>query len=341
MIRFLLLIAPATLLSGCLKITDIPKEGIAEAPQALAPIEVVAQAEANHYLVQLAFRDDSDFVQRLEKSNDSAEATAALRIPFKIQAGVLIDNQVVAGHHYIYQIGKKTGENFEVTKTHEVQIPIDLSIQQEMSLSKDEMWTQYARIFFGPKGVVTTNGHQLFVQADRMNSEAGMIRTFAGIDNGTIGGNGLSGGNIQILLNSGAGILKMEMRGQDGGSGSMGMTLPADPPFVYESPILPPGSHGMRRYFLDFFTKVGGPGGPGGAGGSSGRFQISIYSAHSLKVEKLITAGRGGLGGMGGAPQPLGGFTTSLGLKGSDGAPGADGTAETSCFRDPTNQNCL
>lgn len=336
--------------TACLKITNIPGEQAAdqpiEQPEVPGQLQVRGEAEPNHYSVLVPFPVGCESVQRTEKKwNDSNPSEASttdlepLNLPLKVSNGLLIDSQVVAGHHYSYQVGHKDGASYEPGQTYEVHIPLDYLVDKEIVLSKDEMWSRFGRIFFTPSGIITTNGHQLYIQADELISTSGQIRTFLNSENSQVGSAGLSGGNIQIVLRTASGELKIEMRGQNGGPGTLGSTLPADPPLDF-SGGMGGGSHGMMR-FDGIHTKPGGVGGNGGAGGSSGRYQISISETHTLHLQAVIIEGHGGAGGQGGAPQPIGGWASFLGDKGPDGAAGANGTPESSCLKDPTNQACL
>jgi hypothetical protein len=325
-------------LSACLKITDIPED----APQ-IPQAEVVGLADPNHYMVRLPFPDGAQVAQRYEKANEGANERALVSLPLKLAEGTFMDDQVLAGHHYVYQLGHAKDGNFELIHSFEVQIPTDLSIQEELTLQKDEMWTQYGRIFIGPQGILTTNGHQLFIQTNQLISNQGQIRTLVSGENTAVSSNGLSGGHIQIFLRSGSGALKIFLRGQNGGAGQAGATLPPDPPI--QPIIIPIGSGGLSnmstggaRFTLK--TKPGGNAGNGGRGGNSGRLQISISENHDLVLHPTVIEGQGGSAGIGGAPQPIGGWTDELGEKGADGRAGENGVREALCLRDLKGQTC-
>jgi hypothetical protein len=318
-------------LVGCLKVKDKPQEedSIVGAESVAFDVQVQELAKANQYRVRLGLPDGAQIVHR----QIEGEPQSLISLPMNIRNGILTDEQVQAGKSYVYEAGVNQNGSFEILKKRSVQIPLDREIVANESLQKDENWTGYRRIFFNEGSTLTTNGFQLFIQADqliapdRFNSTPGLIRTFpAGLQAGP-NQNGQSGGFIQIAVRTGKGNIKIEMRGQDGGPGSDGVS--------YIDPIIINGSGGPISAKANFVRATQFDGYAGGKGGDSGYFEITIQEENLLHFFPVLLLGKGGAGGKGGRTPPQG--TSGVGV-GADGPEGDPGKEQESWIYDSKNQ---
>lgn len=327
-------------LSACLKVKDRPKdEAEVTAVQKQGFISQVQELpQINHYKVLFAFPKGAQTVQRRIKDVDNSAVT----IPMKIQDGILTDDQVDAGKTYIYEAGNTQNGQFEVIESFTFDIPQDRLIGKDEVLDQDQNWTSYRRIFFEEGSTLTTNGHNLSIQADQiiapdaLNSRPGTIRTFPTQSQAAMAQNGLSGGLIQISLRTGSGTVSIELRGQKGGAGVAGQ---GDITFdIFKDGNSGRGGPiGLHMQCPECLLKANShDGDDGNAGGSSGRAEITILEKHNLHFPHLIARGEGGEGGQGGRISPDG-KTETFGVTGAKGAPGL---SDRFCISDSLHQDC-
>lgn len=321
--------------SACLKITDKIKDKEPQqvsGPNAAQSFSVVQELEhPNAYRVRLPFPPEATVVQRLEKSGEGGPKA----IPLIVKDGVLTDDQAKAGAQYVYSFGTVQDGAFKELEAHEVEVPLDLVVDREILLEQDETWNSYRRIFFQKGGVITTQGHRFILNADQMVSDEGVIRTFP-MGAKAVQGVGRSGGSIEVNLRAAKGILKVELRGEQGGDGERGgpFLRPPQEPRVVRGPldfiekvIYPPGRQGER-------------GQDGFAGGDSGAFDIRVEDEMKLLIHPRFEVGAGGEGGEGGPGEHMVHTTQSPGSPGEKGGVGEEGVKQTLCIYSKDNLFC-
>ncbi len=326
------LLGLALSLSACVKVTDKEDENNgAQAGSAL--YEVRPLAEPSKYQVALQMHPETQVVQR-SVENTNSEATV---LPMNMQDGILTDTQPESGKTYIYEQGVVRDGHFEVLRRDKIRIPKDEIIQSEIVLTKDEVWKFDGRLYLEANGIITTNGFALAIETQRLVGKMGLIRTFPAGSQAAIGQKGQSGGAIRIIMRTGEGTLKVEMRGQRGGDGIPGADYTSAPPTGIN--IGGPGGMGFSRLIAG---EGGGTGGNGLPGGDSGSFQIQSFEAHSLMILPLIECGSGGGGGRGGKGSPA---VPHMGLdngpEGLQGGSGPAGQCQASYIQDLNGQRAL
>lgn len=162
-------------------------------------------------------------------------------------------------------------------------------------------------------GKLYTQGQNVFLHVQNLKSSKGQIFTFPENETAKDGHNGRSGGHLLLDLKSAQGVLKIQMRGENGGRG-----LDAPPPdeklrgrrgvditvelfngICSGGPISADcgqGGKGLKGY----------PGGSGGDGGNAGTLEIRLEDKSEFinMVDRIpghgAPGGSGGLGGGGG-----------------------------------------
>jgi hypothetical protein len=313
--KIILAVFGLILLSGCLKITDIPevsqqanlvtgkgqvfeKDGISS--------EILDQSEPNSYHVRIRANGEIQSLSRWLVNGPQEKEV----IQMEVGQDTAIDSSVRPGTAYAYEIQLTNGE----VKTLEIYTPIDLEIHHEIVLQKNEQWTQYRRIFLHPGAVITTLNHQLQISTQRMISSGGLIRSFPEGFRSPQGQPGLTGGRIQIESWGGEGLLKIQCLGGHGGNGAP-----------------------SRRQMDD--------GDPGQTGGDSCSGSLQFFGDHSLKFQIQIAAGGPGAGGAVTISEidcgrPRLARTWRLCPSGKPGPDGKPGQPREFCVRDSSGQIC-
>src|SRR6185312_5461303 len=282
------------ILAACVQIKDKSK-GSDEVPTR-ADHFVEATATPNKFVVHLSSVDGTSEIRRQNLTENQITATA---VELSSSVDGLVDTTVTPGNKYRYQYFNAAGY---VIKIAEVEIPRDLVIDHEVSLSQSPDWQNIYRVYFMNGGILTTNGNNVLLKAQLIYSDHGVIRTFAAGATASSGMNGRSGGVIRIFTQSAAvGDLAVELRGENGGAGSSGAAL------------------NSRN------------GSDGGSGGNTGNFYFDSISNNSLRVTHLMQAGASGVGGpglpaLGGCPAGARGrdecFSFPAGTNGRNGQDG-------------------
>jgi hypothetical protein len=328
------LIILLALLPACVKISDenssspaqtsqSPLEGGSKAEKTYPQAAVEALNEPFKYKVHLPVPAGAQVVQR---SLRSAEGHPVL-LPIMIQEGVIMDDSVVSGQDYVYELGSIENGSFQVLVNYTAHIPKDFVLDSSLELSTDTIWSQYdGRIYFTSQALITTNGHSFLIETGSLISDLGTIRSHPAGSAALQGSQGLTGGSARIQARTASGKLTIEMRGQNGGLGPPGKDWErfGDGPQAPGGPI-----NGMAQ------GEVGKRGGDGYRGGNSGNFEIKLKEAHSLTIFRTIETGTGGLGGKGGKGSPrLEALNLLEGPQGEEGRPGPNGDRETSYLID-------
>ncbi len=257
-------------LSGCdIKSLD---DGGAPAPIAEpAPFSasIVEGKSVNEFSVKLQFPPGSNYmlVRESEKNPEPEWQTTV--------AEVFLDQKVEAGHTYIYSIGAITGKKFR--KSHEIKItvPLDLYLSGVNQITADdtEKWAHLRNLVFLPGSTLITNGLDILVHAEHLSSQDGSIQTFAENTTAGMGDTGRGGGDLRIEITDADGLLKIFMRGENGGKGLPGVNGADDHPGGIGHPGFPAGDTGTVHLQIPPMVKVQvfhlvGHGGIGGDGGS-------------------------------------------------------------------------
>lgn len=262
--------------TACVRISDIPPEG-----EEIATETVIVPAEdltahqlrieglpnPSQYLVWLPFPREGEVIYRLEKDVPDS----AVEVPIVVRNGELVDDQVVSGKTYIYEYTLLGNETEKAKPSLEAKIPLDLFVQNEIVLQKNEVWNQFHRIFFGPAGIISINGFRLDLITDQIYSERGVIRTYAPGSKAPPEQDGRPGGHLHISVRTGFGKLHLEMRGQIGGVGKSGNIVENN-------------------------RVINGEGGR--PGGSTGSANVVIRQKNSLDINVHHEIGRGGPPGL-------------------------------------------
>jgi hypothetical protein len=337
-------------LLGCLKITDKPKDEPQDAAFDIPTAQVQELPEPEKYQVLLPAGEGIQAIRRRPKNSDGAESKD---IQVTVDGAFIKDIQVQSGESYIYELGLVHNGNFEPTATYEVTVPKDLVFDGETSLDQDTAWKGIHRIVFREGAIVTTNGHHVLIEGDRLIAKSGLIRSFTKDSVAAKGVEGASGGLLELKLKMAQGDLRIEMRGQKGGQGAQG---PSTKPRTFFDNPRRPGWSDPKEIFsfcMDGCVPVGDPGGrgaPGRTGGNSGTVEIEVsqsISGRDFQLYHVLDYGEGGNGGIGGDGEPTSpvgsniGIVKSSGPRGPEGYSGQHGDLEQVCITDARGRNCF
>jgi hypothetical protein len=196
-------------------------------------------------------------------------------------------------------------------------------------------------------GGIVTNGSHLTIEAVRLVSDNGFIKSFENPSASMIGSDGRSGGTITLRIYGGiSGTMKIDLRGESGAQGvdgSAGGGGPSGPPGENAASGLFDCRHGAGDGGPGGIGSPGQPGSPGRDGGNGGN--LVLVSQQAALAEHILfsaVGGAGGKGGQGGRGGPGGeggpggsavglcsggGHSGPHGAEGPPGAPGKDGRA--------------
>lgn len=244
-------------IAACVQIKDKDKHDEVPPPDHY----VEATVTPNEFRVHLPPMGGGDEIRRQNLSQDEINPAAV-----SLEVGVggnLVDAQVSPGSKYRYEYLNANGS---VLRIIEVEIPQDLVIDHEISLSCSPDWQNIYRVYFRNGGILTTNGNNVLLKAQMIYSDHGVIRTFPNGMTAKAEAAGRSGGEIRIFTSNASGDLAIELRGENGGAGQ-------------------PVSGASN-----------GDIGNGGAGGDSGKFYFDSQSNNQFRITHLIQFGMGGAG---------------------------------------------
>lgn len=246
--------------------------------------------------------------------------------------GPFLDPGAEPGQSYEYEAAGSGGRRIQFR----VEMPIDWKIEAVTMIPFENglMERSPRRLFFGPDGVLVTNGARLQLRIEELLAEKGSrLVTFLKNQRAPADQPGRHGGELRLSALRATGELKIELRGEAGGHGSDG------PPY------------GDRPIQVDKFRPApgGAPGHPGKngqRGGDSGAAQITLVRGEGFSFSVEQEGGEGGQGGRGG-PGQLGAKGNEVWPDGPQGPPGADGQPGDSgqitgrvCFRSPREYRC-
>lgn len=287
--------------SACVRITD--KDHGGDSGPA-AEVYVEATETPNQFLVHLPPLGEASEIRR--QSETHPEVAAVTVSDLRANGSGLVDRHVGAGEKYRYLYVDDEGK---VVRSVEVDVPLDLVIDRAVELSKSPDWHNVYRVLFTKSGVLTTNGFNVVLHAQRIEADQGVIRTFAPQQIAAAGANGRSGGEIRIFAIEAHGALALEMRGENGGAGAAPVGL-------------------LARN-----------GGNGGAGGNAGNIFLDVAVIDDLKVSFLDQAGAKGIGAKGAAAGYISGICMggqcdrpSPAGPGQNGVDGTDGQLGQFCL---------
>jgi hypothetical protein len=254
--------------SACVKITDKDHGGAVPVPE----LYVEATETPNQFLVHLPPLGEASEIRR--QSENHPEAAAVAVSDLRENRDGLVDRHANAGEKYRYVYVDDSGK---VVRSVEVDVPMDLVIDRAVELSKSPDWHNVYRVIFAKSGLLTTNGFNVVLHAQKIESDQGVIRTFAPNQTAATGADGRNGGEIRIFAVEAHGQLAVEIRGENGGNGL--------------------GPVGLAR-----------DGGNAGSGGNSGNFFLDITGTNDLKISFVDQAGIKGVAGKGAPAGMIGGL---------------------------------
>jgi hypothetical protein len=191
-------------------------------------------------------------------------------------------------------------------------------------------------------GTIVTNGGNLTIEAVRIISNGGVIRSFGSPPTADSNQAGKSGGRVTLIVHDRiVGRLAVDLsggpgaQGQAGRPGARGRDGSAG---ENAASSLFDCSHGAGRGGDGLAGERGGDGGPGLPGGSGGVLSLQGDNKEALSRAIAFSAnggaggggGIGGAGGLGGSGGPGGsprGLCSGGGASGANGPPGANGIA--------------
>ncbi len=340
---------------GCVKIQDADEDKITADPiisvqQKKYDVvdshwQIVEGDGPNQYEIKLNLNPNTQFIQRYDKG-DADKARVLLQKPFNQQ--FLIDNSAQPGHQFVYELGHFENTRPVIDNSFTVNVPIDFVIKENLNLTSDMDIHDYRRIFVDTGVVIQTNGFLFKISADQLLAPQLTIQSFVKNDIANYALSGKNGGQVQIQLRSGIGILNIEMRGQNGAKGLVGPQVPSDVSLACgtviikddcQPPNYEPNIHDRPKFPQ---PKEGHSGGQGFPGGNSGSANVIIVEEHKLKINHLLEAGLGGEGGDGGPGQIVARDNGRLiGGFGSDGLRGSNGQGGSFCIKDPETNYCI
>lgn len=245
------------------KAPDNPEVGVRELAQSQVKVKFTPLTEANHYQIELSWPQALGSVRIYENSKVLIETPGSQNQFIKeVDGGAELS-------FLIEQISTedKITASLPVTAT----VPLDLVWDSDINLTEDKTF-QNERIFISNNIKITTNGHNLTIDAGLFSVDHGLIQTFPeNMPPATWATKGIDGGLITIHAKQATGILKVLLRGQAGGPGKNGQII--------------------------LFNPSNCKGGPGANGGASGSLSVEIEDGKTLGVLVDRVAGEGGAPG--------------------------------------------
>jgi hypothetical protein len=177
-----------------------------------------ASPEPNQYTVALSWTQapapgESWLLQR----HDPAGTVRTLW-RFDSDASGTRDTAVEPGSRYRYQIAAGQEGSWRVLDETDVTVPVDREIRGIQEIAS----LQVQRLFLRAGTVLRTAGKPVTITADQLLSEDARIETFAPGQQAPAQTDGRSGGTLTIRARTGAGLLTVVARGENGGPGRKG-----------------------------------------------------------------------------------------------------------------------
>lgn len=226
----------------------------------------------------------------------------------------------------VLQIGCMEVQDKEETAKPVVQAQMTewTTIDAKVVLTNQKMADDLGRIqnlYLTKNAVIVTNGFKVSFKLQNLKSEDALIQSFPLYQSAADFVEGRSGGYISIEAVHADGLLRVEMRGENGGKGKKGQN--------------PPGIMGPAK---------GVVGNVGCAGGNSGFLFLSISNQQNFRLLDIHEPGIGGEGGEGGDPIAYIGYgfqgtpEAERGTRGDVGAKGPSGPMGRTCFIQPNGE---
>lgn len=190
--------------------------------------------------------------------------------------------------------------------SRKIEIPKDILLEGEMTLSSNRKFEAH-RIFIAKSLILKTMSFNLYISAEEVVSDGGLITNFSKESIPFREQNGRSGGSIKLSAEKATGSLRFLLNGEDGGDGRDGVL----------------GFSGQH---------LGCAGSNGGLGGNSGALDIRLRDGRQFFVTTDVQVGSGGKAGRRGfvSPQTPSAYAVHPPCQhdasdGRDGRPGAKG----------------
>lgn len=245
-----------------------------------------------------------------------------------------VDNAVVAGEAYVYNLSVVEATQRRVVATNKILVPGDFTVKGRMVLKDANVPKRIRTLTFEKDAILFTIGENVKLEADEIVSEDGQIVSFPADHFPNRGVNGRSGGEITVRAKKATGVLTVQGLGQNGGQGADGVDGVNGEPGVAGNPGKshpknPQDQLNLKalreqcRKFIEQnnFRQVqrrvkcdvkptngtdggsgsnGTPGGVGGAGGDSATVRVEIDQMDTLNLKLIVEPGLPGKGGVGG-----------------------------------------
>ena len=335
-ILFTLLIV--TQLIACVEVKD--KDKNESAPPPPAPVQelklntadqffsernykVHLSEQYNQFTVELEINPLPTTPFMIQKRNLNTKQTDIL----ELSEPQLMDSEVTPNTDYEYDIGYMTPKGFKSYQKIPVSIHQDIFVDgtrtlKDLNLTKPIEYIY--RLYLTNNSTLLTLGQSQKLMVREFIADNAKIETFKKNQTAPAGVIGRSGGQIEIHAHTAEGLLNVIMRGEHGGQGLQGPSLPRQPQAMngtdgyHEAQPENSGSMTAKTYYKCIVPATNGQNGVNGnkgqqgltgfRGGSSGIFNFhseSDASTIQIRIEKEF--GFGGIGGTGGEGQ-LGGL---------------------------------
>ncbi|MBX3041623.1 MAG: hypothetical protein KF789_13035 [Bdellovibrionaceae bacterium] len=296
---------------------EVTQKVDAQAGSSLSQWETQSTGSFNEYRVIL--KNVSEGILQVERELvTEGVPTKALPLQLGVFQGRAMDTQVEGGKTYRYHwVDSGTGQRVP-GKSILVKVPLDLKIESEITpesdlgkviFSAEKIRPVYGTIVFSEKGSLTTNGHDLVIEADSIQGEKVVIRTFDPANQAKDKKDKVNGGQITVTANKAVGDFHFELSGRQGlrgvegkkpgpelmgrqgVQGKSGHKMPGSDDYCG----LQPGNGGPGHQ-----GATGYPGGPGEQGGDTAVLRLKILDGSQFQWTFRAEVGKGGEGGLGG-----------------------------------------
>ncbi|MBS1984125.1 MAG: hypothetical protein JST16_08125 [Bdellovibrionales bacterium] len=289
---------------------DTPGAPAPLAPEAAAPGPVSQEglvpfsarlesgSEANDYRVILNWEAKLPSLALRRRGADGS----ALQIELPPGTVTFEDRPSVPGIKYNYALVALAGAQTTELNVATVDIPRDRVVEGD--LAWNDLGTGYGRVFLRAGSRLWTGGQAVQLVADEIVSEGGVIITFPKGQTAGPGAIGKSGGRIDLHAHRMRGLLRVEGRGENGGTGAKGQDgatggrgAPGDDAYVLGMVCMRQAGEGKRG----LPGESGHRGQRGASGGDSAQVRIRVDNpSDDFRVEFDLQSGEGGAGGPGG-----------------------------------------
>ncbi|HRO66091.1 MAG TPA: hypothetical protein PL182_00850, partial [Pseudobdellovibrionaceae bacterium] len=237
--RVLALVSTALCLAACMDIRAVDRKNRDEKDRIVRPLAVSAPweiqrtGEFNEYRV--VFKNLEAGLLSVEREwvieGKDGASTKVLPLRLGVAKGRAMDSQVEGGKTYRYHwIDAETGERIP-GKSVTVKVPLDLRIDREITpetelgkviFGPEKTRPVYGKIVFLEKGALTTNGHDLRIEADLIEGENVTIRTFSSGNEAKKKEDLVDGGEIFFAVRKMTGRFHFDLSGRQGHQGEPG-----------------------------------------------------------------------------------------------------------------------